>query len=143
MDSEDDVTASLTADTAAELEAALPIEDDAEAPLLPSLDFMRGYTTALPAGAVIDANMREWLDALIGEVEHIRALMIDSPSGNRTTLTPAEIRVYRYLRNTRMAYGEIANECYVSINTVKTHGKNIFRKLGVTRRAELRDLDNL
>ena len=35
-----------------------------------------------------------------------------------------------------MSKAEIASEMFVSINTVKTHTKNIYRKLGVGTRTE-------
>ncbi len=41
----------------------------------------------------------------------------------------------RYLP-TVMSKAEIASELFVSINTVKTHTKNIYRKLGVGTRTE-------
>ncbi|MFD0582597.1 helix-turn-helix transcriptional regulator [Dactylosporangium darangshiense] len=44
--------------------------------------------------------------------------------------------VLRYLQGTLSA-GEIASMLYVSVNTVKTHMKNIYRKLGVGRRREV------
>ncbi|MDY7105643.1 MAG: helix-turn-helix transcriptional regulator [Actinomycetota bacterium] len=42
----------------------------------------------------------------------------------------------RYLV-TSMSYREIAAELYVSVNTVKTHVKHIFRKLGASSRDEV------
>ncbi|WP_433613421.1 LuxR C-terminal-related transcriptional regulator [Dactylosporangium sp. CA-139114] len=51
-------------------------------------------------------------------------------------LTERELAVLRYLQGTLSA-GEIASMLYVSVNTVKTHMKNIYRKLGVGRRREV------
>jgi LuxR family maltose regulon positive regulatory protein len=35
-----------------------------------------------------------------------------------------------------LSTAEIAGEMYISVNTVKTHLKNIYRKLATTRRGE-------
>jgi LuxR family maltose regulon positive regulatory protein len=54
------------------------------------------------------------------------------------SLTDRELTVLRYLQGA-MANGEIAGDLSVSVNTVKTHVRNIYRKLGVTgRRAAVR-----
>ncbi len=50
-------------------------------------------------------------------------------------LSPREQAVLRYLP-TMMSNREIAGELFVSGNTVKTHLKSIYRKLGVTRRRD-------
>ena len=50
-------------------------------------------------------------------------------------LSDSEIRVLRYLP-TNLPAPEIANELYVTTNTVKTHIHHIYGKLGVHRRAE-------
>jgi LuxR family maltose regulon positive regulatory protein len=50
-------------------------------------------------------------------------------------LTDRERTVLRYLRGT-MSNVEIATALYVSINTVKTHLKSIYRKLGTSHRQE-------
>jgi len=59
-------------------------------------------------------------------------------------LSPAEQRVLRLLM-TKLTQREIANELYVSLNTVKTHARVIYRKLGVGSRtaavAAARDLN--
>ena len=49
-------------------------------------------------------------------------------------LSPSELRVLRYLP-TNMTRSEIARELYVSINTVNTHVRNIYSKLGVRDRS--------
>lgn len=49
-------------------------------------------------------------------------------------LSPSEIRVLRYLP-TNLTRQEIANEISVSQNTVSTHIRNIYSKLGVTDRS--------
>jgi DNA-binding CsgD family transcriptional regulator len=48
-------------------------------------------------------------------------------------LTPRELVVLQRL-NHRGSYTEIARELYVSTNTVKTHVRNVYAKLGVTNR---------
>jgi LuxR family transcriptional regulator, maltose regulon positive regulatory protein len=51
-----------------------------------------------------------------------------------TPLTPAEMRVLRYLP-THLSFEAIADELFVSRNTVKTQAIAVYRKLGVTSRA--------
>lgn len=50
-------------------------------------------------------------------------------------LTDRERAVLRLLP-TMLTHAEIASELFVSVNTVKTHVRGIYRKLGVARRAE-------
>jgi LuxR family maltose regulon positive regulatory protein len=54
-----------------------------------------------------------------------------SPPGE---LSPSELRVLRYLP-TNLTRPEIARELYVSINTVNTHIRNIYSKLGARDRS--------
>ena len=49
-------------------------------------------------------------------------------------LSPSELRVLGYLP-TNMRRSEIARELYVSINTVNTHVRNIYSRLGVRDRS--------
>jgi LuxR family maltose regulon positive regulatory protein len=62
-----------------------------------------------------------------------------SPSapGHRPTvaLSDRELAVLRYLPS-RLTNSEIGRECFMSVNTVKTHLKSIYAKLGVASRAE-------
>jgi LuxR family maltose regulon positive regulatory protein len=60
------------------------------------------------------------------------------PAGAQPPLEPlseSEIRVLRYLP-TNLSAREIANELYVSPNTVKTHMHHLYAKLGTHRRGE-------
>jgi LuxR family maltose regulon positive regulatory protein len=50
-------------------------------------------------------------------------------------LSPSELRVLRYLP-TNLTRPEIAAELFVSLNTVNTHIRNIYAKLGVNGRSE-------
>ena len=52
-----------------------------------------------------------------------------------TSLTERELAILRYLP-TIMSNREIARQLYVSVNTVKTHLKQIYRKLGVASRRD-------
>ena len=49
-------------------------------------------------------------------------------------LTTAEIRVLEKLSE-RLTYAEIASELYLSLNTVKTHLRHAYMKLGATSRS--------
>jgi ATP/maltotriose-dependent transcriptional regulator MalT len=49
--------------------------------------------------------------------------------------TPAELAVLRYLA-TGLSQREIGVRLYISMNTVKTHTRELYRKLGVTSRAD-------
>jgi LuxR family maltose regulon positive regulatory protein len=50
-------------------------------------------------------------------------------------LSPAELGVLRYLA-TDLSQREIGARLYISVNTVKSHTREVFRKLGATSRAE-------
>jgi LuxR family transcriptional regulator, maltose regulon positive regulatory protein len=50
-------------------------------------------------------------------------------------LSERERTILRYLP-TMMSNAEIASELFVSVNTVKTHLKSIYRKLGAARRRD-------
>jgi len=54
-------------------------------------------------------------------------------------LTPREAEVMEFLRSGR-SNAEIAQALHVSIETVRTHARRIYRKLGVKTRRELRGL---
>ena len=57
------------------------------------------------------------------------------PQHLREPLSHAEARVLRYLP-TKLSAPEIAGELYLSVNTVKTHMRHLYDKLGVHRRHE-------
>ncbi|HUC59870.1 MAG TPA: LuxR C-terminal-related transcriptional regulator, partial [Streptosporangiaceae bacterium] len=60
------------------------------------------------------------------------------PAAPRPPLEPlrqSELRVLRYLP-TNLTAPEIATELYVSLNTVKTHTRNLYAKLGTHHRGE-------
>jgi LuxR family transcriptional regulator, maltose regulon positive regulatory protein len=51
------------------------------------------------------------------------------------TMTHSETRVLHYLP-THLSAREIADELYVSVNTVKTHQRHLYQKLGARTRTE-------
>src|SRR5690242_10928901 len=57
------------------------------------------------------------------------------PRHLREPLSHAEVRVLRYLP-TKLSAPEIADELYLSVNTVKTHMRHLYDKLGAHRRHE-------
>jgi len=57
------------------------------------------------------------------------------PAGHPGSLSAREVEVMRYLP-TRLTNAEIAEELFVSLNTVKTYLKSIYTKLGVNTRRE-------
>jgi LuxR family transcriptional regulator, maltose regulon positive regulatory protein len=56
------------------------------------------------------------------------------PRAEQDELSPSELRVLRYLP-TNLTRPEIARELYVSVNTVNTHIRNIYAKLGARDRS--------
>ncbi len=76
---------------------------------------------------------------LIAEILSLMGRVHTSPpAGMQPPLEPlssSEIRVLRYLP-THLSMPEIADELYVSLNTVRTHMRHLYTKLGTHRRAE-------
>jgi LuxR family transcriptional regulator, maltose regulon positive regulatory protein len=79
--------------------------------------------------------LRRWLDGTAADVE----LALDDCQGAEWNLTAAELRVLRHLPS-HLSFREIADRLYVSQNTVKTHARGIYRKLGVSSRGEAVEL---
>ena len=74
------------------------------------------------------------LDVLDGSAPRARG----TPSGLLDELSEAELRVVRYLPSNLRA-PEIAAELFVSTNTIRTHLRHIYAKLGAHGRAEAVD----
>jgi LuxR family maltose regulon positive regulatory protein len=71
---------------------------------------------------------------LVGALlERLRSAEPAGPAALVVPLSEREQVVLRYL-SSRLSAGEIADELYVSLNTVKTHIKSIYRKLDTNRR---------
>ena len=69
-----------------------------------------------------------------------RTLQLPSRTGEKTLavnveLSERELVVLRLLASD-LSQREIGSELYISLNTVKGHTRSIFRKLGVSSRAE-------
>ena len=77
----------------------------------------------------------EWLDHLRGAVVEARCPGHPPVPGWSSRSPSAERDVLRFLPS-RLTVREIADELYVSVNTLKFHLRIIYRKLGVTSRAE-------
>jgi LuxR family maltose regulon positive regulatory protein len=75
----------------------------------------------------------EPLRARLAEVEHATEGESVPLGVLATPMTPAEMRVLRYLP-THLTFAAIAEELFVSRNTVKTQAIAIYRKLGVSSR---------
>lgn len=58
------------------------------------------------------------------------------PSAGWASLTPTEVQVVRLVAE-GLTNPQIAERLFITRNTVKTHLKHVFDKLGLTTRAEL------
>ena len=56
-------------------------------------------------------------------------------AGDEWCLTTAELRILQFLP-TYLSLREIAERLYVSANTVKTHARSVYRKLGASSRGD-------
>ena len=86
------------------------------------------------------AEMRTAVAALLLEAR-ARDTLGDQAAAGRVlerALTDSETRVLRYLP-THLTAPEIANELYLSVNTVSTHTRHLYAKLGVHSRHEAVD----
>lgn len=63
----------------------------------------------------------------------LHELTVRAPITPLSKLSERELEVWRYLA-TPLSLGEISRRLYISRNTMKTHVRNIYRKLGVTAR---------
>ena len=95
-----------------------------------------------PAPGLLERHARQHPAhaALIAEILDLLAARgpAPAPAGPqppREPLLDSEIRVLRYLP-TNLTAPEIGSELYVSRNTVKTHMRNLYAKLGTHRRAD-------
>jgi LuxR family transcriptional regulator, maltose regulon positive regulatory protein len=95
-----------------------------------------------PAPELLDRHRRQGTahTVLIARIRNVLAGSKPSsppagPQHLREPLSHAESRVLRYLP-TRLSAPEIADELYLSVNTVKTHMRHLYDKLGAHRRHE-------
>ena len=94
---------------------------------------------------LIELRPRVTLLLRSGRIEKYEQAVLDRlerdptvPNANGSTsgpLSSRELTVVRYLAS-RLTYKEIAAELFVSTNTLKTHVKRIYQKLGVSSRME-------
>jgi LuxR family maltose regulon positive regulatory protein len=75
--------------------------------------------------------LEQWLTEMWGRANSIP----DEIVGGRWALTTAELRVLLFLP-THLSFPEVASQLNVSANTVKTHARAVYRKLGASSRAE-------
>jgi LuxR family transcriptional regulator, maltose regulon positive regulatory protein len=73
--------------------------------------------------------LRAWIERAWNDADASRAVT------GRWPLTPAELRLL-HLMPTHLTFPKIAEELFVSTNTVKTQAQSIYRKLEVASRAE-------
>jgi LuxR family maltose regulon positive regulatory protein len=108
-----------------------------------SLGFLNTVITAAPqvAGYVVEhaAQLRSdpYIEQLVTAAVEVRAAQPGSAPPGRVLaepLTSAEQRVLTLLPTS--TYLQIADTLYISRNTVKTHLRSIYQKLGVASRSE-------
>ena len=79
---------------------------------------------------------RPELGSLVRQTERLRELIDAAPFGEgRPPLSTAELRVLPYLQ-THLTFDEMAERLHLSRNTVLSHSKAIYRKLGCSGRSE-------
>jgi LuxR family transcriptional regulator, maltose regulon positive regulatory protein len=93
---------------------------------------------ALLADAARDLERSPDATVALGWIEACRAqadLSTASAAGERWCLTTAELRILQFLP-THLSFPDVADRLCVSANTVKTHARSVYRKLGASSRAE-------
>ena len=72
-------------------------------------------------------------------IESTGEFNINEAALNKLGLSKRELEVLE-LMSAGLSNDEIANKLYVSINTIKTHSKNLFEKMSVERRTQAIDM---
>ena len=103
-------------------------------------------TVAAEGPAVLEAVERlawrapqNWLDRLRRSTAPTRVSRHQAALGLIDTLTPRELEVLRLLPS-RLSLREVADELFISMNTLKFHLKVIYRKLNCASRAEAAEM---
>jgi len=94
-----------------------------------------------PVPALLERQLRNGTahPALIARILDLpRGAERAAPRGLAEQLTSSEIRVLRYLP-THLTAHDIASELFLSVNTVSTHTRHLYAKLGVHSRHEAVD----
>ena len=117
--------------------ALAPVRDGSlpRAHLLCAAAFLLLEAIAGDAPGDTEAALVAELAGLLGEVTRPAPASAGPPSWSGEPLTQSETRVLRYLP-THLGTPEIAAELYLSANTVKTHLRHLYRKLGAHSRRE-------
>jgi LuxR family transcriptional regulator, maltose regulon positive regulatory protein len=94
-----------------------------------------------PSRALV-AHYRDWIDGSWPFLDELALAALDPTAGAVSpmpaligTLSEREQAVLRYLP-TMLTFVEIGSELYISVNTTKSHVRNIYRKLGVVGRRD-------
>jgi LuxR family maltose regulon positive regulatory protein len=92
--------------------------------------------TSRPAAVGFNRYLEELLQAFEAEEERLRNMGVEAPApAEDGLLTPRETEILKLLAE-GLSYAELAGELSITENTVKTHIKNIYRKLDVGNRTE-------
>jgi LuxR family maltose regulon positive regulatory protein len=102
----------------------------------------RVFLDAGAPGRSLLARYRDWVDALWPFLDELAQASLD-PAPDAVSPMPVLIEplsqreqvVLRYLP-TMLTFVEIGSELYISVNTTKSHVRNIYRKLGVVGRRD-------
>jgi LuxR family maltose regulon positive regulatory protein len=119
----------------------------AAAVLTPLLDGPRSNRVRVVAASLLEAIAHDTLGnpeaaeralrhALeLAEPDQVLSPFLSHPARHRQALTHSETRVLHYL-STNLSTREIADELYLSVNTVKTHQRHLYQKLGARSRTQ-------
>jgi LuxR family maltose regulon positive regulatory protein len=99
--------------------------------------YRRPFVGPLPTRRLLERHLARptAYGPLVAELLDALARDCGAPPGLLEPLSERERAVLRLLP-TLLSYPEIAGELFVSVNTVKTHVKTIYRKLDVTSRRD-------
>ena len=92
-----------------------------------------GYLAGHPAQLRQDPFTQQLIGAALG-VRAVQPVARRPGSGLPEPLTAAELRVLKLLPTS--TYPQMAASLYISRNTVKTHLRSVYQKLGVASRSE-------